>query len=592
MLADERVLDGYSPLGEADPTIRDSARGFAESPQNEHRRASLHVVAPQEPLAFVESEGFQRCCGGVIVANILVLWGETDFPDRPYWYAVDCLFLLAFTAEIALRVLHKKSLRDFFSGPDRWWSVFDSAVVCIGVFDQFLLPLLLGVSPGQSPLGDSMILRTFRLLRLVRLLRVFKMAKQLQDLATALVHMADQIMCIFLVLFLVIYCAAVPLVHVVGHGEGLEDDVSDSVENLQRYFADVGTGMFTLFQLCTVDNWDDIADPLISLSAWWRVFFVIFIVFASWSLNSILAAEASDRMIEATSDRKDQMAAVTESKHKEFINFLRDAFLDADADGNGLLDLEEFEALMEKDFVHQRMRDLEINMRRDELMKTFAMLDVDDSGELTIEEFVDGLGYLQEGLATKHIVNVDYSLKRVEKRVETRFEALRESSDEVTTQHEDILSRLRRQRTLHDKSQTCLWLFRKWAVGRTDVEGLEAALCVLPPTMSPAPDPEAATRREVRSSARRSRASARSVFGSVRRGSQDRLQPSNFRVGEEVLVAAGEFAGEMGTVDCVADDSITISVNGSSASLTAAQLADGAVVPKGDLDVIHSSDRL
>merc|ERR1712137_885888 len=104
-----------------------------------------------------------------------------------------------------------------------------------------------------------------------------------------------------------------------------------------------------------------------------------------------------------------------EKKTKSFISFLRDAFLDADADGNGVLDLEEFNGLVEKDFVYKRMKELGIQLSHDELLKAFELLDVDDSGELTIDEFVEGLGYMQEGLATKHIVNVDYSLKRVEK---------------------------------------------------------------------------------------------------------------------------------------------------------------------------------
>eukprot|EP00932_Pfiesteria_piscicida_P004996 SRR837773.14901.p1 GENE.SRR837773.14901~~SRR837773.14901.p1 ORF type:complete len:117 (+),score=32.04 SRR837773.14901:52-351(+) len=36
-----------------------------------------------------------------------------------------------------------------------------------------------------------------------------------------------------------------------------------------------------------------------------------------------------------------------------------------------------------------------------------------ESGQLTIDEFVTGLSTLQEGLATKHMVSIDYPLKRV-----------------------------------------------------------------------------------------------------------------------------------------------------------------------------------
>merc|ERR1712137_222002 len=117
---------------------------------------------------------------------------------------------------------------------------------------------------------------------------------------------------------------------------------------------------------------------------------------------------------------------------------------------------------MDKDFVHKQMKKLDINVSKDELVKTFTMLDIDDSGELTIEEFVDGLGYLQEGLATKHIVNVDYSLKRVEKRVDSVMETINESINGVMEQHGHILQALRQQEIAHDGTQMSMWLFRKW----------------------------------------------------------------------------------------------------------------------------------
>merc|ERR1712056_156759 len=40
--------------------------------------------------------------------------------------------------------------------------------------------------------------------------------------------------------------------------------------------------------------------------------------------------------------------------------------------------------------------------------------DIDESGDLTIKELVDGFSYLQEGLNTKHIANVRCALKRAD----------------------------------------------------------------------------------------------------------------------------------------------------------------------------------
>merc|ERR1739848_183603 len=163
-------------------------------------------------------------------------------------------------------------------------------------------------------------------------------------------------------------------------------------------------------------------------------------------------------MIEATASRKEEHAKLLEHKHRRFITFLRDAFLDADIDGNGMLDMDEFKDMMQNDEVHIQMKELGVQMSHDELMELFNLLDVDDSGELSIDEFVDGLGYLQEGLSTKHIVNVDYSLKRVEKRVETGIETVTDLMQHVIKQQAAILARIDSQGKLHDGQRAGIWM--------------------------------------------------------------------------------------------------------------------------------------
>merc|ERR1711957_889605 len=117
-------------------------------------------------------------------------------------------------------------------------------------------------------------------------------------------------------------------------------------------------------------------------------FFVFYIAFAAWTMISVLTAIAADNMIAATSDRKEMELREQEIKQRAFISFLRNTFYEADTDGNGLLDREEFEALMAKEMVTKEMGRLGVNLTDSDLFKAWQMLDIDDSGELTIDEFV------------------------------------------------------------------------------------------------------------------------------------------------------------------------------------------------------------
>merc|ERR1712107_212647 len=48
-----------------------------------------------------------------------------------------------------------------------------------------------------------------------------------------------------------------------------------------------------------------------------------------------------------------------------------------------------------------------------DVVKVWNTFDVDDSGELSIEELVNGFALLQENLTAMHVTNVGYRLKRL-----------------------------------------------------------------------------------------------------------------------------------------------------------------------------------
>merc|ERR1719443_485550 len=168
-------------------------------------------------------------------------------------------------------------------------------------------------------------------------------------------------------------------------------------------------------------------------------------------------------MIEATSDRKEAEIEQQERNRMRFIAFLKESFLAADVDGNGVLDKEEFTALLEKDFVHTQMRALGIHISQEELFNAWDTLDYDESGELTIDAFVDGLSFLQEGLDTKHVVNCEYSLRRVHHKVTKEISKVKIRLDDVAKQNAEIAKKLKAQGEAQHQQQLSFWLWQQWA---------------------------------------------------------------------------------------------------------------------------------
>lgn len=432
-------------------------------------------------LEFVEAPNFQYFIGVVICANIFVLAGETDHEDWAIWWYCDNCFLVIFLIEILLRLAYR-GLVEFLCGAEWKWGIIDMAIVALGI-SELWVPLVISrlggttdddlvPSPQHSHLGGhhASLIRFLRLLRLLRICRFFRMVKRLMNLLKAFQDMMSSFVLIFSILFFTLFSCAIICTHLLGHGEGLprrREGLEHVYEEIQENFRDIPTSVFTLFQITTTDNWVRIADPVIDLSPMWQIFFIVFICFSSWTMISVLTAVASDSMVMATLERGEAEAKEQEAKRHAFIEFLRDKFYEGDVDGNGYLDKQEFEDMIMKETTITYMRELGItSLSPDYLLKAWDMLDVDDSGELTIDEFVLGLSQLSEELSTKHVVSVDTTLKRVAKSTGDKVNGLKRKISSMKRNNEELLGRLQMQEQMHKQQQLSLKLWREWALSK------------------------------------------------------------------------------------------------------------------------------
>ncbi|CAE7778262.1 Catsper1 [Symbiodinium microadriaticum] len=360
--------------------------------------------------------------GCIVFLNMLMLGLETDGVSWHCWRSSEVLFVLFYCYEISVRIcqMGPAALAQALPWEGQASFVFttDCGLVLLGLGNLIYIACF----PGSMP---AWMLYT----RLVRGLRVFYLFDSLHRFATALSEMFSTLLWIFGVLTFTVYLVAVFLTHYAKHHLFLEG-------NSEEYFQSILTSMFTLFQVTTMDSWPDIAAPLVEHSVWWRIFFVIFIAFSAWTMISLVTAVVSDNVIQATQDRKEKQKEAMERRRKEFVDFLKVCFVNADTDGNEVLDHQEFATLIKDPQVVAKMEDLGVTLPLQELEKAFAMLDVDEDGELSIDEFTSGLSQLQETLNTKHVVSLDYGLQRVSTQVTKRLEHL----EHTVTERSDAIA--------------------------------------------------------------------------------------------------------------------------------------------------------
>jgi voltage-gated sodium channel len=80
-----------------------------------------------------------------------------------------------------------------------------------------------------------------------------------------------------------------------------------------EYFGDLGVSLFTLFQVMTVEGWPDIARGVMAHSPYAWIFFVAYLLIATFMvLNLFIAVVVNAMQSQVTEDLKDEGKAHTE----------------------------------------------------------------------------------------------------------------------------------------------------------------------------------------------------------------------------------------------------------------------------------------
>ena len=194
----------------------------------------------------------------LIVVNAIVLGMET-VPGLPATtlhalQTLDHALLAVFVVELGLKLLAHG--RRFFREP---WNLFDFAVIAIALV------------PASEGFG------VLRALRILRALRLISMVPSMRKVVTALLTALPGMGSIVALLGLVMYVAAVMATK-------LFHDAAP------EFFGSLGASLFTLFQIMTVEGWPDIARQVIAVKPWAWVFFVVYLVTATFTVLNLFIA--------------------------------------------------------------------------------------------------------------------------------------------------------------------------------------------------------------------------------------------------------------------------------------------------------------
>eukprot|EP00927_Polykrikos_kofoidii_P062379 TRINITY_DN5718_c0_g1_i1.p1 TRINITY_DN5718_c0_g1~~TRINITY_DN5718_c0_g1_i1.p1 ORF type:complete len:897 (+),score=138.85 TRINITY_DN5718_c0_g1_i1:91-2781(+) len=395
------------------------------------RRCSLCLqrlaLVRQAAKSLAERPAFDYCVSGLIILSSIWLGAQTDFmvshvsEDLPRHFRIaEATFLAFFTVELILRVGVYGS--SFFFMPEWRWNVFDATLITVQLTEELVAIVMRRDTTMHAKFNAARILRILRLVRIVRLVRLFRFVQELQTMVCSIANSFRSLCWTIVLLIFMIYIVSVYLTQLIAdHGQSNPHVFKDD-KALQEYYSSLPKCFLSLFQAITGGvAWGDVLSPLTTnISPLLAVVFSIYICFAVLAMMNVITGVFVESAVTAAKADRDS----------EMLTRLHALFFKIDANRSGLITWEEFANWLDDPQMEHAFKALDIDAS--EAYGLFALLDVNECGEISVEEFVLGCIRLRGPAQAIDLATLTY----LNKRLSTRF---RQHAQRVETSLKEII---------------------------------------------------------------------------------------------------------------------------------------------------------
>jgi len=359
----------------------------------------------------VASALFEMGCGGVILLSVLAIAWEIDAVLSPELLqflesAVTAFFLVEWLVRLKA---------------NGWQWLLEVIVM----FDTFLVwvPGVLAVWFLQPLVQDGAtdflkVVRTIRMLRLLRIVLFFKHFQTFQDLfklVRGLLSSGSTLLSAMGLIAATLYTFAIFAIDLIGNQDftGASADVLAT----QLQFQGIFTTMVTLMRFMHGDDCQGILDVLTPQQPWIWIFLWLFTSLSSYVLLNLVTAVIVQQALEMSSADEAQLALQLQQKREEDMRELEATFRALDEDQSGQVSLEEFMQAFKVKEVRTKMTLL--GLKESEMFDLFRLLDTDGEGELSLEEFMQGMSQLKGEARNKDMLLLEKCIERLGVKLKT-----------------------------------------------------------------------------------------------------------------------------------------------------------------------------
>eukprot|EP00747_Dinoflagellata_sp_TGD_P024766 gnl/TRDRNA2_/TRDRNA2_130776_c0_seq1.p1 gnl/TRDRNA2_/TRDRNA2_130776_c0~~gnl/TRDRNA2_/TRDRNA2_130776_c0_seq1.p1 ORF type:complete len:480 (+),score=73.47 gnl/TRDRNA2_/TRDRNA2_130776_c0_seq1:433-1872(+) len=380
----------------------------------------------ERAMQMIHTNYFTYAMSLAIVLNALWIGIETEYhvehsgADDATWKAFssfsEYFFVIVFIVEILIRLYAWRL--DFFCGAS-WevgWNLFDLTLVTLSVVDVCLMKLA-----GPDTAEELNSVSTIRILKLFRIARVFRLLRFFNELWLLVAGILDAMRTLvwaWVLIFMIIYVAAVFVTRLIGNDEKHKDhvcwDYPGGPRTIDEMFGTILRSGFMLFAVMTTEAWPNIARCTMEFEPFTWIFYVLFLISTSYAMINVIVAVIVEGTMERALNQKEEQDQYQEAQTLEACAHIYEVFTVADSDQDHQLTREEFMNAIQRKDIKRILHSLDIDMRRAETL--FDILDYDESGSLDAQEFIEGALRARGKAQAKEILALQCDIRRAEQR--------------------------------------------------------------------------------------------------------------------------------------------------------------------------------
>eukprot|EP00928_Gymnodinium_smaydae_P045107 TRINITY_DN30112_c0_g1_i1.p1 TRINITY_DN30112_c0_g1~~TRINITY_DN30112_c0_g1_i1.p1 ORF type:complete len:554 (+),score=130.99 TRINITY_DN30112_c0_g1_i1:59-1720(+) len=382
---------------------------------------------------FIHTLLFKRTCAFLITTNSIFLGIQISYAPvqseaSPVFFAMQLFFTVCFTVEVLLRMLGERLL--FVFGDDCAWNFFDLIVVTCTLIEAFT-EIVYGESSAN--LGGARIMRVLKTFRVVRIFRVSRYFRELRIMAASIVLSLRSLLWALILYGIVTYIFAITLAQA-----SLEYLASDAtlgadearVADLDRFFGTLARSSNTLVQITfNGASWGPHFESLALLSWFYRGVFLSYVLFMSLAMLNVITGVFVGTAIQGAYEDVDTIIQDEIKDQDSASNKLKQIFREADANGSGALELDAFQSYIKDHRVKAYLSSLGLTIN--EARNFFKLLDAEGNGLVNSEDFIIGCLKLKGPASCLDVHSLMHENKRMLRGVASMVQRLEEEIEDT-----------------------------------------------------------------------------------------------------------------------------------------------------------------